>query len=80
MKYKRAISFWTNRGLKKYLRSGLMIWHVSVVKGKIEVIIIEEPNKILYKDNYQIIIKLKEAKAKEKAKLKDFQKNISNYI
>lgn len=32
-KYPGAISFWTEKGLKKYHRSGLRDWHYSVVDG-----------------------------------------------
>ena len=56
--YSRAISFWSEYGLKKYRESGLMNWRTSVVKGKIEVITINRPAEILYEDEYQIILSL----------------------
>jgi len=53
--YPAAISFWTDYGLKKYSDSGLLNWHKSVIKGNIEVVIIDRPEEILYEDEYQII-------------------------
>lgn len=78
--YPGAISFWTKKGMLKYLKSGLMKWHASVVNGLVEVVIIGKPKNILYKDENQIIIYPKELKIKEKLKLEDFLKNKNNYI
>lgn len=58
-KYPGAISFWTEKGLKKYRESGLMDWHKSVVIGKVDMIMIDRPSEILYEDEYQIITKIK---------------------
>lgn len=50
-----AISFWTEQGLRKYISSGLMTWHLHVVEGKVTVLVIDKPENILYEDEYQII-------------------------
>ena len=54
--YPGAISFWSEYGFKKYLESGLMDWHRSMVKGSVEIITIDKPNNILHEDEYQIIV------------------------
>ena len=55
MDYPGAVSFWTEVGLARYRASGLMQWHVSIVKGAVEVLVCEEVRKALYRDEYQII-------------------------
>jgi len=55
--YPRAISFWSEFGLKKYRESGLMDWHLSVAKGKVEIVTVNRPGEILYEDEYQIIVR-----------------------
>jgi len=74
IKYPGAISFWTKPGLKKYLQSGLMGWHKSVVKGEVKIIIIEEPKNILFRDQDQIIVNPKDIQIKKTISLKDFFK------
>jgi len=74
--YPGAISFWTKEGMMKYVKSGLSNWHASVVEGEVEVIIIKEPNNILYRDKYQIIILPTEVNIKEKLKLNEFLKKV----
>lgn len=54
-KYPGAVSFWKHEGLEKYIDSGLLNWHRSVVKENIEVVVIDRPAEILYEDEYQII-------------------------
>ncbi|MBI4836387.1 MAG: hypothetical protein HY817_03955 [Candidatus Abawacabacteria bacterium] len=54
-KYPGAISFWTQEGLEKYYSSGLFHWHCSVVREKVQVIVITTPIDILYQDQYQVI-------------------------
>lgn len=50
------VSFWTEKGFKKYQESGLFDWHKSVVEGEIKIIEINhKPENILYEDDYQII-------------------------
>ena len=78
--YPKAISFWTKEGLRRYIQSGLMERHTSVVKGKVEVIIAQEPNKILYKDEDQIIIEQNEVSLKKKLSLEEFLKNKNNHV
>lgn len=53
--YHGAISFWTNNGLKKYMESGLQEWHRSVLTNPLEVLVLDNPNNILYEDEFQII-------------------------
>ena len=72
LKYPGAISYWTEYGLKKYINSGLLKWHESVIQGKVEVLIIGEPKEILYEDEYQIICSSDKIKIKEKAELSKF--------
>ena len=55
LNYPGAISFWSEYGLGKYRESGLMDWHISVVNGKVEIITINRPDKILHEDKFQII-------------------------
>ena len=76
LRYPGAISFWKKHGLKKYIESGLLKWHASVVKGDVEILIIDEPEKILYEDAYQIICESKEVKAKTREPLVAFLKKI----
>ena len=75
MKYPGAISFWTEAGVKKYQQSGLMKWHSSVAQGKVEVIIIQEPKKVIYRDSNQIIIAQEEVRIKKKQSLEEFLKS-----
>lgn len=70
--YPGAISFWSKYGLKKYRESGLMQWHISVVKGKTEVIIINRPAEILYEDEYQIICRPEVAEELDRISVEKF--------
>lgn len=72
--YPGAVSFWTDFGLKKYFDSGLLKWHRSVIKGNIEVVMINRPEEILYEDEYQIILDNKFVKVKSQISLDDFIK------
>lgn len=71
-KYPGAISFWTGYGLKKYFDSGLLKWHASVIKGNVEVVVVEKPEKILYEDEYQIILMPEFLKVKNQLQLDKF--------
>ena len=51
-----AISFWTRKGLDRYISSGLCAWHVSVVNGEVCVEQTTRPESVLYEDEYQIIV------------------------
>ena len=57
MNYPGAISFWKEKGLRKYIDSGLMEWHASVMKEPVFVLIGKNVKEILYEDEYQIICK-----------------------
>ena len=70
--YQGAISFWSNFGIKKYFDSGLMNWHKSVIKGNVEVIVIERPEEVLYEDEYQIILKPELLKIKDQLNIDKF--------
>ncbi len=72
--YPGAISFWSEIGLKKYISSGLLAWHTSVVKEEVKILIIEKPSTILYEDQYQIICNPKQIKIKQTLALKEFNK------
>jgi len=55
--YPGAISYWTEFGWKTYNESGLYDWHKSVVNGEVRVECLNErPGKVLYEDEYQIIV------------------------
>lgn len=54
-KYPGAISYWTERGLKKYIESGLYAWHTSVIPDKVEVYVSEPIENPLYNDELQVI-------------------------
>ena len=51
-----AISFWTQKGLEKYLESGLQEWHRYVVKNPLSISIASQFEKVLYEDEFQIIV------------------------
>jgi hypothetical protein len=70
--YPGAISFWSQYGLKRYRESGLMDWHVSVVNGKIEVVVIKRPAEILFEDEYQIIVEPEAVTEIAKQDIKEF--------
>lgn len=72
--YPGAISFWTDFGVKKYIESGLMKWHTSVVKDPVTVVIVKLPQGVLYKDEYQIIVKPEEITLVTELSLEDFLK------
>lgn len=55
MQYSGAISFWTEKGLKKYQESELRDWHLSVVTGKTKLLIADRPKEPLYQDELQVI-------------------------
>jgi len=74
--YPGAISFWKDFGLKKYFDSGLLNWHKSVIKGNIEVVIIDRPDEVLYEDEYQIISDIKFLKVKDQMNLDKFLERI----
>ncbi len=74
--YPGAVSFWTDFGLKKYYDSGLLQWHKSVIKGNIEVVIINRPEEILYEDECQIIFDRNLVKVRTQLSLDDFIEKI----
>jgi hypothetical protein len=54
--YPGTISFWTEKGWKKYNSSGLFGWHKSVVNGKVKVIKTQILKNIVYEDEFQVIV------------------------
>jgi len=55
--YPGAFSYWTEAGWKKYVDSGLYVWHASIV-GKEFVHIskfMNEPDRVVYRDEYQVV-------------------------
>jgi hypothetical protein len=72
MDYPGAISAWTDFGFQKYIDSGLLDWHTSLIKEDMTVMIIEQPKEILYKDTYQIIFDTKFLKVTDKMTLENF--------
>jgi len=72
--YSGAISFWTNFRVKKYFDSGLLDWHRSVIKGDVEVVVMDRPTEILYEDEYQIIFDVKFLKVKDQLTIDEFLK------
>ena len=55
--YPGAVSFWTERGLERYIGSGLLGWHAAVVRGAIEVCVVDSL-RAFYRDPYQAICPL----------------------
>lgn len=55
LKYPGAISLWTDKGMKKYINSGLLEWHLSVVEKPVFVHIANKPHQFVYQDELQII-------------------------
>ncbi len=70
--YPGAISFWSEFGLDKYIKSGLLDWHTSILKDNVEVTTIERPNEILYEDEYQIIVRPEDVININSISLEDF--------
>lgn len=70
--YPNDISFWTEYGLRKYIDSGLLAWHKSVIKGSIDIVLIERPLHVVYEDEYQIICGREDVKVKKILSLDDF--------
>lgn len=75
--YPGAISFWSEYGLKKYRESGLMDWHVSVVRGKVEVATINRPTEMLHEDEHQIIVKPEVATEISRESLEEFLQTVN---
>ena len=67
-----AISFWTKKGLARYMESGLCAWHVSVVKGEVYVEQTKRPQSVLYEDEYQIIVDPAVVRIESRQTYKDF--------
>lgn len=78
--YPGAISFWSDYGFKKYFDSGLLTWHKSIVKGNVEVVIIDRPEEILYEDEYQIIFDRKFLKVKDQLNLDRFLEKMKTVV
>jgi hypothetical protein len=78
--YPDAISFWKDFGLKKYFDSGLLNWHKSVIKGNIEVVVIDRPAEILYEDEYQIIFDRKFLKVKDHLNIDKFMEKMKMVV
>jgi len=78
--YPGAISFWTDFGVKKYFDSGLLNWHMSVIEGNVEVVIIEKPEKILYEDEYQIILMPDQLKVKDQMHFDRFLEKMKTVV
>lgn len=54
-KFLGAISFWTEHGLRQYLRSGLQVWHCSVVDEDVSIVVAPEIERTLHSDDFQVI-------------------------
>ncbi len=54
--YPGAISFFTPKGLLRYNQSGLKNWHYLVTEGAAQMLITEKPEKVLYEDEFQVIV------------------------
>lgn len=70
--YPGSVSFWTENGLNKYIDSGLLDWHASVVNDPVFVYIAEEPSHFLYEDDFQIICNPDNVTYKAKIPLDEF--------
>ena len=74
--YPGAISFWSEFGLRKYHDSGLLDWHVSVVRGVVEVVMVTRPMAVVYEDEYQIICMPDALKEVGRISINDFRNQI----
>lgn len=72
MNYPGAISFWKDFGFSKYIESGLLNWHTSVVNEPVFVQTIKKPDHVLYEDEFQIICNSKSVEVLAKIPIKDF--------
>lgn len=50
-----TLGFTSEFGLKKYIDSGLLHWHCSVLSNPVQVMICAEIETVLYSDEYQVI-------------------------
>ena len=58
MDYPGGASYWTEVGLERYVSSGLLWWHASVVVGRVEMFVLAElPEELLYSDDHQVILR-----------------------
>ena len=53
--YPEAVSYWTEKGLWKYIRSGLQHWHRIVVNSPVEIIEASLIGNAHYRDEFQVI-------------------------
>ena len=53
--YPGAISLWTAAGMERYVESGLLEWHKTVVKKKPRVALVLLSGAVLYADPLQVI-------------------------
>jgi len=72
MNYPNAVSLWTEFGMKKYIKSGLLKWHASVVNSDVFVLECLRPKEKLYEDEYQVICDKEFIQVVKKIKLADF--------
>ena len=54
-RFPNAISFWTETGLDKYIRSGLLAWHLSVLPNEVTVQYCQLIDAPQYQDKYQVL-------------------------
>lgn len=72
MNYPNAISFWKEFGLFKYIKSGLLDWHILVTNEPVFVQTINKPSIVLYEDEFQIICDPKSVQILSQIPIKDF--------
>lgn len=53
--YPGSVSYWTEYGLNVYLCSGLQEWHRSVLEKPLIVEVVDIPEQVLYRDQFQFI-------------------------
>lgn len=75
--YKEGISYWTPKGLSKYIESGLMFWHNDVTNERVTIKIAKLKSEPLYKDNFQVIALASEFDISEIHPLADFLESFS---
>lgn len=50
-----AVSLWTDTGMNRYVNSGLLHWHASVVRHPPTVLQVVISGRVLYSDMYQVL-------------------------
>lgn len=67
-----AISLWTEAGMNRYVNSGLLHWHASVVQNPPTVLQVVISGRVLYSDTYQVLCDPETVQIVSESKWDDF--------